>query len=84
MSQTTPCQCLTEETPEGWYNQDFDDSYWGGAKEYTDQRVGWGVSPVPGDGLIDPRDVNWGASSFIWGPDLDLHNRVLFRYSTCW
>lgn len=40
MSQTTPCQCLTEETPEGWYNQDLDDSYWGGASEYTEQRVG--------------------------------------------
>ena len=100
MSQTTPCQCIREETPEGWYTHDYDDSWWADVSQYEDQtvskwsirqfvffslflQVGWGSSPTPGDGLIDPQDVDWGESSFIWGPDLYLHNRVLFRYSTC-
>ena len=99
MSQATPCRCLTEETPPGWNTWGFDDRLWARASEFTDERVsvcsyyrfthicshqvGWGKPPQQGDGLINPRDVDWGNSSFIWGPDLDLHNRVLFRYSTC-
>ena len=51
--------------------------------DWSEEEVGWGRAPDEGSGLLDPRQVDWTDSVFIWGPDLYLHNRILFRYSSC-
>ena len=60
-----------EPTPEHWYAMDFDDSSWGPATEYTEERV----RP---DGNYVAEDFT--GAKFIWSGDLDLDNTVLFRY----
>lgn len=34
-----------------------------------------------GDNMTCPSNLDWGASEFIWRPDLDLDNRILCRYT---
>jgi len=83
MNLEAPCVCQSSTIPEGWYLPGFDDSEWEQVTLYTDEEVGWGRAPDPDSGLLNPRDVDWQDSVFMWASDLDLHNRVLFRYSTC-
>jgi len=83
MNLDNPCTCESFPIPEGWYLPVFDDSAWEAVTLYTDEEVGWGRAPGPDSGLLNPRDVDWQDSVFMWASDLDLHNRVLFRFSTC-
>ncbi len=57
--------------PENWWAVDFDDSSWGYATEYTEERVG----PKEHFYKFDFKDAKW-----IWTEDLDLDNTVIFRY----
>ncbi len=56
--------------PPNWYAVDFDDSGWGRATEYTEERV-------------NPKEPYYNAdfkgAKFIWTGDLDLDNTVIFR-----
>ena len=56
--------------PDGWWKPDFDDSKWGNATEYTEERV-------------NPKqpfyDADFKGAKFIWTSDLDLDNTVIFR-----
>ena len=69
-----------------WIDTDFDDrgGGWNRATNFTDDEVGYGVSPDCTQDLC-PAEVNWGQygvnASFIWGPNLNFDNRILCRYS---
>ena len=56
--------------PDGWWKTEFDDSNWGSATEYTEER-------------INPKqpyyDADFKGAKFIWTGDLDLDNTVIFR-----
>lgn len=56
--------------PKDWYAADFDDSAWGAAVEYSEERV-------------NPKEPFYAAdfqgAKFIWTADLDLDNTVIFR-----
>lgn len=56
--------------PANWYAVDFDDSQWPNATEFSEQRV-------------NPKQAFYNAdfkgAKFIWSPDLDLDNTVVFR-----
>ena len=60
-----------QEMPADWNQPGFDDSLWETATVYTQERV----RPNPEDFL----EHDWGGAQFVWGPDLDLDNTVLFR-----
>jgi len=62
------------------YSMDYNDNSWDSATEWSEDDVGWGQTPDPGEG-IDPQTVDWGNASFIWGDDLDLDNKLICRYS---
>lgn len=57
--------------PENWYAIDFDDSSWGFAKEFSEERV----NPKP-----PFYEYDFQGAKFIWTDDLDLDNTVLFRH----
>jgi hypothetical protein len=56
--------------PANWFAIDFDDSTWARAVEYTEERV-------------NPKEpfykADFAGARFIWTPDLDLDNTVIFR-----
>lgn len=56
--------------PDDWYKIDFDDSTWGHATEYTQDRV----NPKEHFFKFDFAGAKW-----IWTDDLDLDNTVIFR-----
>ena len=60
----------TEPLPKDWFSENFDDSQWNQAIEYTEQRV-------------NPKkpffDADFSGAKFIWTKDLDLDNTVVFR-----
>ena len=56
--------------PTNWLAVDFDDSKWGNATEYPEQRV----NPKEPFYQADFKDAK-----FIWTDDLDLDNTVIFR-----
>ena len=60
-----------EPIPENWWAVDFDDSKWGQATEYTEERV----NPKESFFKFDFKDAK-----FIWTADLDLDNTVIFRH----
>jgi hypothetical protein len=60
-----------EPIPDDWYKVDFDDSKWGFATEYTEERV----NPKEHFFKFDFKDARW-----IWTEDLDLDNTVIFRH----
>ena len=60
-----------QEMPADWNQPGFDDSLWETATVYTQERV----RPNPEDFL----EHDWSGAQFVWGPDLDLDNTVLFR-----
>ncbi len=89
------CYTRTQEIPADWNTLDFDDSNWEFALEWDDDYVGWGLPPTgcdnssvyispdtdpSGNPLTCPRQLNWGASKFIWRDDLDLDNAIHCRY----
>lgn len=57
--------------PEKWWSPSFDDSDWGHAKEFTEERV-------------NPKDPYYKSdfkdARFIWTEDIDLDNTVIFRH----
>lgn len=57
--------------PDNWWSVDFDDSQWGFATEYTEERV----NPKESFYKSDFKDAK-----FIWTADLDLDNTVIFRH----
>jgi len=64
-----------------WYTSGYNDSGWNYSTEYTEDEVGWGQTPSPSSGYLDPQTVSWGDSSFIWGDSLNFDNRLFLRYS---
>lgn len=56
--------------PDGWWKPEFDDSEWGNATDYTEERV----NPKP-----PFYDADFKGAKFIWTSDLDLDNTVIFR-----
>lgn len=68
---TAPCEFKKTDEPADWKSQDFDDSSWSSATEYTSAQV------RPKDGYDQ---VSWDASAkLIWTGDLETHNTVLCR-----
>lgn len=57
--------------PENWYAEDFDDSSWAKAKEYSEEQV-------------EPKQLyfehDFQGARFIWTDDIELDNTVLFRH----
>lgn len=89
------CYTRKVDVPRGWTTLDFDDCDWEHALEYEDDFVGWGLPPTnctdstvyispdtdpDGNPLTCPRQLDWGASKFIWRDDLDLDNTIHCRY----
>jgi len=65
------CQSTISAEPDGWRDDDFDDSGWSSASVFTAAEV----SPKQGY-----EDISWDPSaSFIWGSDLESHNTILCR-----
>ncbi|MCA9713782.1 MAG: hypothetical protein KC468_03695 [Myxococcales bacterium] len=65
------CESAISAEPEGWKQDDFDDSGWTAATVFTAAEV----SPKEGY-----NDVAWDPSaSLIWGGDLETHNTILCR-----
>jgi len=58
--------------PADWFAVDFDDSKWGHATEFSEERVN------PKESFTKARESFAGAK-FIWSEDLDLDNTVIFR-----
>lgn len=56
--------------PENWYAEDFDDSAWSNAKEYSEQTVG------PKEPFYEH---DFEGAKFIWSGDVLLDNIVIFR-----
>ena len=56
--------------PDNWYAVDFDDSGWGNATVFTEERVG-PKAPF--------YEADFKGASFIWTSDLDLDNTIIFR-----
>ena len=56
--------------PSNWFAANFDDSSWGHATEYTEERV-------------NPKqpyyEADFKGAKFIWTSDLDLDNTIIFR-----
>lgn len=90
------CTSRVTPKPDGWTGVDFDDSRWEYALEYPDEEVGWKVRPPgctepgtivsseldpEGNPYLCPEYQDWGASKFIWRPDLNLDNTILCRYT---
>ena len=65
------CEAEILEEPSGWMAEDFDDSAWSAATEYSEAAV----SPK------DPYyEISWDDdAAFIWGADLESHNTILCR-----
>lgn len=59
--------------PDNWWAVDFDDSQWGPATEYSEERVG------PKEHFYKP-EFDFKGAKWIWTDDLDLDNWVVFRY----
>lgn len=57
--------------PENWFAVDFDDSQWGSAKEYTEEKVG------PKQPYFEH---DFQGAKFIWTDDIELDNTVIFRH----
>jgi hypothetical protein len=57
--------------PDNWFAEDFDDSSWDYAKEYSEESVG------PKDPFYE-HDFN--GAKFIWSSDIELDNVLLFRH----
>ncbi len=55
-SKTNLGACKLDVTPEpaDWFGVGFDDSQWEFATEYSDDAVGWGVTPTFADGKCGP------------------------------
>jgi len=64
-----------------WYLSSYNDNNWDNAIEFSDEEVGWGISPSITSGYINPQNVNWGDSSFIWRNNLQFDNRIICRYT---
>lgn len=64
-------QLREQQVPAHWTQPTFDDSSWPTATVYTQARV----RPNPEDFAAH----DWSGAQFVWGPDLDLDNTVLFR-----
>lgn len=58
------------EVPKNWFAEDFDDSSWSQAKEYTEEEVG------PKDPYFEH---DFKGAKFIWSDDIKLDNLVIFR-----
>ena len=57
--------------PENWFAVDFDDSQWGSAREYTEEKVG------PKQPYFEH---DFQGAKFIWTDDIELDNTVIFRH----
>jgi len=76
---------------EDWTLKNFDVcaiNDWYDAVEYTDAFTGWGVIPSNCTQYVCPKEQDWSQYSddgqnatFIWGPDLNFDNRILFKYT---
>ncbi len=67
------CEHESIATPSDWAEADFDDSGWAAATEWTAEEVS------PKDGYDE---IDWaGSAQLIWGPDLEVDNTVLVRFS---
>ena len=90
------CTARVTARPQGWTLPDFDDSHWEYAMEFDDATVGFGLPPPGcedpnvyissdqdpnGVNLTCQNNLNWGASKYIWRPDLYLDNHLLCRYT---
>lgn len=90
------CTVRETSRPDGWATPRFDDSRWEYALEYSVEEAGFGPLPTGcedpntyissdmddnGMNITCQNNVNWGASKFIWRPDIDLDNHVLCRYT---
>ncbi|PRP90141.1 hypothetical protein ENSA5_67590 [Enhygromyxa salina] len=65
------CEAEISDEPAAWKSEDFDDSAWTNASEYTEAEV----SPKEGY-----NEITWDASAtLIWGADLQTHNTILCR-----
>ncbi|PRQ09114.1 hypothetical protein [Enhygromyxa salina] len=65
------CEASISDEPTGWMSEDFDDSAWTNASEYTAAEV----SPKEGY-----NEITWDPSAaLIWGADLESHNTILCR-----
>lgn len=58
------------EVPKNWYAEDFDDSSWSKAKEYSEEEVG------PKEPFFEH---DFKGAKFIWSDDIKLDNLVIFR-----
>ncbi len=56
--------------PKNWFTEDFDDSGWSPATEYTEQQIG------PKEPFFEH---DFKGAKFIWSGDVKLDNVVLFR-----
>lgn len=66
-----PCEFTSSIEPNNWKGQNYNDSSWPNAREYSATDVD------PKEGYYD---INWHNSTrFIWGPDLETNNTLLCR-----
>lgn len=90
------CYTRVRDPPTGWIQPKFDDSRWENATEFDVSFAGYGLPPPGctepgayvstmldpnGDVIICPQNLDWGESSFIWRPELNLDNHILCRYT---
>lgn len=65
------CDFISIAEPSNWKDNDFDDSSWANATEYSAGEVG------PKDGY---NEINWdGNAKLIWGSDLETDNTLICR-----
>ena len=82
------CRTQYYEYNTAWIDSDFcaKRKYgWDNAVEFTDDFVGFGVSPSNCTEYLCPAELDWGMygvnATFIWRDNLNFDNRVLCRYS---
>lgn len=66
------CQSFVAEEPVDWKGEDFDDSTWVTATEYTQEQIG---------AKFGYNDIDWDTSAkLIWTEDILTDNTILWRY----
>ncbi|MEO0961874.1 MAG: PEBP family protein [Pseudomonadota bacterium] len=66
------CEFYATDAPDGWMTDDFDDTGWVNATEYTVEEIG---------ARFGYNDIDWVPSaSLIWTEDIKLDNTILWRH----
>lgn len=68
----TDCEFYATQAPDGWNAEDFDDSSWVDATEYTAEEIG---------ARFGYNDIDWDpTASLIWTDDIKADNTILWRH----